>query len=89
MRTAPFAAPPRTQAALRLARTLLLAVFAATAADTRLCACSGGDLVPLGTDKYFPLVYGDRPSVAQLSELGRRMFADAGLSRSGRQSCAS
>ena len=89
MRIPPFAGRPRTRAALRLARTLLLAAVAVTVADTRLCACSGGDLVPLGTDKYFPLVYGDRPSVAQLSELGRRMFADAGLSRSGRQSCAS
>ena len=36
-----------------------------------------------------PRAYGDRPSVAQLSALGRAMFNDPGLSASGRLSCAS
>ncbi|MDC8786244.1 cytochrome-c peroxidase [Roseateles koreensis] len=51
-------------------------------------ACS--DLMePTGTDTHFPRVYGDRPTVAQLTDLGRRIFSDASLSASGRQSCAS
>ena len=36
-----------------------------------------------------PRAYGDRPSVAQLTALGRAMFSDPGLSASGRLSCAS
>jgi len=36
-----------------------------------------------------PRVYGDRPSVAQLTALGRAMFFDTGLSASGRLSCQS
>jgi len=36
-----------------------------------------------------PRAYGDRPSVAQLSTLGRAMFSDRGLSADGRVSCAS
>ena len=36
-----------------------------------------------------PRAYGDRPSVAQLSALGRAMFNDPGLSADGRLSCAS
>ncbi len=52
-------------------------------------ACSNEATEPMGTDTHFPLIYGDHPTVAQLSALGRRMFFDAGLSASGRQSCAS
>jgi cytochrome c peroxidase len=36
-----------------------------------------------------PRAYGDRPSVAQLTALGRAMFSDPGLSASGKVSCAS
>ena len=36
-----------------------------------------------------PRAYGDRPSVAQLSALGRAMFNDPGLSADGGVSCAS
>ncbi len=36
-----------------------------------------------------PRAYGERPSVAQLTALGRAMFADPGLSADGRLSCAS
>ena len=36
-----------------------------------------------------PRLYGARPSVAQLSALGRAMFADATLSADGRLACAS
>jgi cytochrome c peroxidase len=38
---------------------------------------------------YGPRVFGDHPSVAQMTDLGRRIFADTSLSRSGRLSCAS
>lgn len=71
-----------------LSGLLALLLLGATL-GTRLCACGGGDLVPVGTDKYFPLLYGDRPTAQQLSDLGRQMFSDRGLSVSGRQSCAS
>ena len=36
-----------------------------------------------------PRAYGDRPSVAQLTVLGRAMFGDPNLSASGKVSCAS
>jgi cytochrome c peroxidase len=36
-----------------------------------------------------PRAYGERPSVAQLTALGRAMFSDPGLSSSGRLACAS
>ncbi len=36
-----------------------------------------------------PRAYGDRPSVDELTALGRAMFADKGLSAGGRLSCAS
>ena len=36
-----------------------------------------------------PRVYGERPSVEQLTALGRAMFIDTGLSAGGRLSCAS
>jgi len=47
-----------------------------------LSACVAGAVEPE------PRVYGDRPSVAQLTDLGRAMFVDTGLSASGRLSCA-
>ena len=40
-------------------------------------------------DAAAPRAWGARPSVAQLADLGRAMFNDAGLSASGRMSCAS
>ncbi len=52
-------------------------------------ACSDAAPEPTGSDTHFPLMYGDRPTVAQLSALGRRMFFDAGLSASGKLACAS
>src|SRR6201986_1570032 len=52
-------------------------------------ACSGAAPEPTGTETHFPLMYGDRPTVAQLSDLGRRIFMDAAYSASGKQSCAS
>ena len=52
-------------------------------------ACSGNAPEPTGTETHFPLMYGDRPTVAQLSDLGRRIFMDPAYSASGRQSCAS
>ena len=47
------------------------------------CAVFGATLSPT------PRAYGDRPSVAQLSALGRAMFNDTGLSADGRVACAS
>jgi len=72
-------------------RTAIALALAALAVrpDGPLYACTGGDMVPLGSDKYFPMLYGDRPTVQQLADLGRRMFSDPSLSVSGRQSCAS
>jgi cytochrome c peroxidase len=69
----------------------LLATAAAgwLAAPALLQACGGDDLKPVGMELYFPLVYGDRPTQAELSQLGRQMFSDRGLSASGRLSCAS
>ena len=52
-------------------------------------ACSGAAPEPTGTETHFPLMYGDRPTVAQLSDLGRRIFMDPAYSTSGKQSCAS
>ena len=74
---------------LRALRCLGLAVLLALAPEAVLLACS--DNVPelSGTDTRFPLVYGDRPTMAQLSALGRKMFFDTGLSASGKQACSS
>jgi len=38
--------------------------------------------------RYVPRVYGERPSVAQLTALGRKIFSDPGLSASGKMACA-
>ena len=59
-------------------RTLTLAVAALLAG-----AAPAAPLEPA------PRAYGDRPSVQQLSALGRAMFSDPGLSADGRLSCAS
>jgi cytochrome c peroxidase len=52
-------------------------------------ACSGEAMPEIGTERYHPLAYGNRPTVEDLVELGRKIFFDTGLSVSGRQSCAS
>lgn len=49
-----------------------------------LQACSIAATEPTGAETHFPLVYGDRPSVCELSALGRRLFFDVDLSASGR-----
>jgi cytochrome c peroxidase len=75
-----------------MAKTLVLVLAAATLVVTvqmTALACSGSAPEPTGTETHFPLMYGDYPTVAQLSALGKRMFSDAGLSASGKQSCAS
>jgi len=79
----------RARRALHALATLLVA-FACLLAIARLAqACSGNAPEPTGTETHFPLMYGDRPTVAQLSDLGRRIFMDPAYSASGRQSCAS
>jgi cytochrome c peroxidase len=80
---------PRRRARARRAAIALALACLATCPDGPLYACTGGDMVPLGSDKYFPLLYGDRPTVQQLADLGRKLFSDPSLSVSGRQSCAS
>ncbi len=68
----------------------LIAVFGLTfAAPLATWGCSGEDLKAVGSELYFPLAYGDRPTRDQLSALGRKVFFDASLSASGQQSCAS
>ncbi len=54
-----------------------------------LSLASGVLAAPVGSDSYYPLVYGDSPSKAQLLSLGRKIFFDANLSASGKMSCAS
>ena len=71
------------------ARTVGTAIAFALVLDAVVLACSNEAPEAAGTDTHFPLVYGDRPTVGQLTDLGRRMFFDARLSASGRQSCAS
>ncbi len=66
----------------------ILAIVAVTALQGASLACSNDAPEPTGTETLFPLVYGDRPTVAQLSDLGRRMFFDRGLSASGQLACA-
>ena len=61
-------------------RALALGLLAACA-----CAFAGG----AARVEPAPRAYGERPSVDQLTALGRAMFVDPSLSASGRLSCAS
>ena len=65
------------------------AAFAALAYSVILLACSDEVVPVVGNELYFPLAYGDAPSINQLTALGRAMFFDASLSASGKMSCAS
>lgn len=80
---------PSAPARRRLALAALGLGLALALLPQALVLACGDVLEPTGTDTHFPLVYGDRPSVQQLTDLGRQMFADASLSASGKQSCAS
>ena len=53
-----------------------------------LAALLAGAVAALAVEPA-PRAYGDRPTVEQLTALGRAMFNDPGLSASGRLSCAS
>ena len=64
---------------MRSVRTLVRGAAAALALSTAFA----------GAVEPAPRAYGDRPSVDQLTALGRAMFADPGLSASGRLACAS
>jgi cytochrome c peroxidase len=64
---------------MRPARATAVAMLLA---GTALAAAAPGAVAPQ------PRAFGDRPSVEQLTALGRAMFADPGLSASGRVSCA-
>ncbi|MBS0447087.1 MAG: c-type cytochrome [Proteobacteria bacterium] len=65
----------------RRASTLALAAACGIAARA---GSDGGTPLPIG-----PRAYGDRPTVETMAGLGARIFMDASLSASGRQSCAS
>jgi cytochrome c peroxidase len=56
--------------------------------DRLLIAC-GEEPPPALTGKYTTGANGDMPPIDKLTELGRKIFFDPGLSASGRQSCAS
>lgn len=75
--------------AIGAAAAALMALGLLAGPEQVALACSGTVPEPTGTETHFPLMYGDRPTVAQLSDLGRRMFNDVGYSVSGRESCAS
>lgn len=67
-----------------------LVAVAAVALPIAVSLACGGEVMPeIGTEQYYPLVYGDRPSVNDLVAMGRKIFSDPSLSVSGRQSCAS
>ena len=81
-----------TRRASRVLNALAIALVAVASllSVARLAqACSGAAPEPSGTETHFPMMYGDRPTIAQLSDLGRRIFMDPAYSASGRQSCAS
>src|ERR1700759_5610621 len=83
--------PRRAPRARRVLNALSIAVVAGASLVwvPRLAqACSGNAPEPSGTETHFPLMYGDRPTIAQLSDLGRRIFMDPAYSASGKQSCA-
>ena len=63
--------PPRALGALAIA---VVAVAGLLPIARLAQACSGNAPEPSGTETHFPLMYGDRPTVAQLSDLGRRIF---------------
>jgi cytochrome c peroxidase len=78
----------RARRALNAGATALVALASLFAVARFAQACSGNAPEPTGTETHFPLMCGDRPTVAQLSDLGRRIFMDPAYSASGRQSCA-
>lgn len=73
----------------RVLRCLTLSICLSLAPEVVLLACSSNVPELTGSETHFPLIYGDRPTVDQLSALGRKMFFDQSLSASGKQSCAS
>jgi cytochrome c peroxidase len=70
----------RTAGVLRL----LAAAALAAAAGLRPAAAEEGHLPGHG-----PRVFGDHPTVAEMTSIGARLFVEPALSASGRQSCAS
>ena len=84
-----MAVADRARRALNLLAIAGVALASLFAVARLAQACSGNAPEPTGTETHFPLMYGDRPTVAQLSDLGRRIFMDPAYSASGKQSCAS
>lgn len=56
--------------------------------SAKIFACSGEVVPTVGSEIYFPLAYGDRPTTSQLMEIGRKIFFDTGLSASGKMACS-
>jgi cytochrome c peroxidase len=80
---------PMRRSPVKLALASAFFVLAAAFPASVPLACSGEAMPEIGTELYHPLAYGDRPTTNDLVELGRKIFFDASLSASGRQSCAS
>ena len=66
----------------------LLAGSASSRADDGAKPESANSASPARLPGYGPRVFGDHPTVAQMTDLGRRIFFDRSLSSSGRMACA-
>jgi cytochrome c peroxidase len=66
-----------------------MAILISAGLPQDVLASAVGDTVAVGTESYFPLAFGNRPTKAELASLGQRIFLDTGLSASGKVSCAS
>ena len=69
---------------------IVLSLFAACSSDSA-AATTGGDILkrPRGLENVERVVAADNPLSAAKAELGKQLFCDTRLSRSGKMSCAS
>lgn len=82
-------APPVMRRAAASASALLLVLACGPAAAGSAAADAAAAARPARLPGFGPRVFGDHPTVAQMTDLGRKIFFDRGLSRSGRLACAS
>ncbi len=75
--------------ALVVVVVVVVVVSAGVAASGGAAARAGGEASAAKPCSPQPRAYGDRPTVTALAGLGRAIFADRGLSASGRLACAS
>ncbi len=80
---------PRLMHALRLARAFpaLLLLFTACHRQDTVTNSQGGK--PAGATAFYADTFSRRPTVPEMTELGRKLFFDASLSASGQLACAS